>query len=105
MNKVKELKIDSTLWATSGRLVNLLDFKPEKLSIKTESNTNNDIKVHYVRYEHGGFYLVIDDIESYFDFSHDLGHLNLLFDDDDNKQDKYYQVWKEMLKTINGVIV
>ena len=27
----------------------------------------------------------------------------LLFDDDDeNKQNKYYQVWKEILKTING---
>ena len=30
MNKVKELKIDSTLWVTPARLVNLLDFKPEK---------------------------------------------------------------------------
>ena len=29
MNKVKELKIDSTLWATPAKLVNLLDFKPE----------------------------------------------------------------------------
>ena len=55
MNKVKELRIDSTLSATSVRLVNLLDFKPEKLSIETESNTNNDIKVHNVRYENGGF--------------------------------------------------
>ena len=36
MNKVKELKIDSILWTTPARLVNLLDFKPEKLSIKTE---------------------------------------------------------------------
>ena len=43
---------------------------------------------HYVRYEHGGFYLVIDDIEGCFDFSHNLGHLNLLFDDG-NKQNKY----------------
>ena len=51
MNKVKELKIDSTLWATPGRLVNLPDFKPEKLSIETESNANNDMKVHNVRYE------------------------------------------------------
>ena len=27
MDKVKELKIDSTLWATPSKLVNLLDFK------------------------------------------------------------------------------
>ena len=59
MDKVKELKIDSTLWATPSKIVNLLDFKPEKLSIETESNTNNDIKDHNVRYENGGFYLLI----------------------------------------------
>ena len=51
MNKIKELKIDSTLWATPSKLINLLDFKPEKKSIETESNTNNGIKVHNVRYE------------------------------------------------------
>ena len=62
MDKVRELKIDSTLWATPSKIVNLLDFKPEKLSIETESNTNNDIKVHQVRYENGGFYLTIDNL-------------------------------------------
>ena len=55
MNKVKELKIDSTLWATPSRIINLLDFKPKKLSIETKSNSNNDIEVHHVRYENGGF--------------------------------------------------
>ena len=59
MDQVKELKIDSPLWATPSQIVNLLDFKPEKLSIETESNTNNDIKVHQVRYQNGGFYLTI----------------------------------------------
>ena len=44
MNKVKELKIDSTSWATPARLVNLLDFEPKKVSIETENNTNNNIK-------------------------------------------------------------
>ena len=49
MDKAKELQVDSTLWATSSKLVNLLDFKPDKISIKRESNTKNDIKVHKVR--------------------------------------------------------
>ena len=35
MNKVRELKIDSTLWATPAKIINLLDFKPEKLSVET----------------------------------------------------------------------
>ena len=51
MDKVKELKIDSTLWATPSKLVNLLDFKPDKISIQTESNTKNNIKAHNIRYE------------------------------------------------------
>ena len=33
MNKVKELGIDSILWATPARLVNLLDFEPERIII------------------------------------------------------------------------
>ena len=98
MNKVRELKIDSTLWATPAKIVNLLDFKPEKLSIETESNTNNGIKFHNVRYENGGFYLTIDNIRGYFNFSNNLG--TMLFADID-QQGKYHQVWKEIFKIIN----
>ena len=54
MDKTKELKIDNTLWATPSKIINLLEFKPDKISIKTENHAD-DIKVHYVRYEHGGF--------------------------------------------------
>ena len=100
MGKVKELKTDSTLWATPSKLVNLLDFKPDKISIKIENNTKNDIKVHHVKCEDGGFYLVIDNLKGYIDFSHNVGHLNMLFVNNDQKN-KYYRVWKEILKVIN----
>ena len=101
MNKIRELKIDSTLWATPSKIINLLDFKPEKLSIETKSNTNNNIKVHQVRYENVGFYLTIDNIRGYFDFSNNCGIYAMLFANDD-QQNKYHQVWKEILKIING---
>ena len=101
MDKVKELKIDSTLWTTPSKLVNLLDFKPDKVSVKTENNTKNDIKVHHVKYEDGGFYLVIDNLQCYFDFNYNVGYLNMLLVNND-QQNKYYQVWKEILKIING---
>ena len=101
MDKVKELKTDSTLWATPSKLVNLLDFKPDKIIIKTESNTKNDIKVHKVRYENGGFYLIIDNVEGYFDSNDNVGSLDMLFVDNDQKN-KYYRAWKEILKIING---
>ena len=91
MDKVKELKVDSTLWATPSKLVNLLDFKPEKLSIETKSNTNNDIKVHQVRYENRGFLLTIDNLRGYFNFSNNRGALDMLFADNDQRN-KYRQV-------------
>ena len=101
MNKVKEVKIDSTLWGTLARLVNLLDFKPEKLSIETESTANNDMKVHNIRYENGVFYLTIDNLRGYFNFSNNLGTLTKLFNDI-NQQNKYHQVWKDVFKIISG---
>ena len=64
---IRKLKIDSTLWATPVKIINLLDFKPEKLSINTNNDTaelssSEHIKVHQVRYEDGGFYLTIDKV-------------------------------------------
>ena len=91
----------STLWTTPSKIINLLDFKPEKLSTETKNNSNNNIKVHHLRYENGGFYLTIDNIRGYFNFSNNLGTLNMIFANDD-RQNKYHQVWKEILKIING---
>ena len=101
MNEIRELEIDSTLWTTPSKIINLLDFKPEKLSNETKNNSNNNIKVHHVRYENGGFYLTIHNIRGYFNFSNNLGTLNMIFTNDD-QQNKYHQVWKEILKIING---
>ena len=106
---IRELKIDSTLWATPAKIINLLDFKPKKLSIDTEINSNNNtpdpsskerIKVHQVRYENGGFYLTIDNIKGYFNFNNNIGILDMIFTDD--QKNKYHQIWKEILKIING---
>ena len=83
------------------KIINLLDFKPEILSTETKNNSNNTIKVHHVRYENGGFYLTIDSIRGYFNFSNNLGTLNIIFANDD-QQNKYHEVWKEILNIING---
>ena len=101
MNKVKELKIDSTLWATPAKLINLLDFKPEKLSIKTENDESNTIITHQVRYENGGFYLTIDNIKGYFSFINNNVVLDMIFSNDDQKN-KYHQVWKEIFTIVNN---
>ena len=101
MNELRELEIDSTLWTTPSKIINLVDFKPEKLRTKTKNNSNNNIKVHHVIYENGGYYLTIDNIRGYFNFSNNLDTLNMIFANDD-QQSKYHQVWNEILKIING---
>ena len=102
-NNIRELKIDSTLWATPAKIINLLDFKPEKLSIETENKDNIDIKVHQVRYENGGFYLTIDNIKGYFSFSDNNVVLNMIFSNDDQKN-KYHQVWKQIFKIARSTV-
>ena len=103
--RIKELKIDSTLLTTPARIINLLDFDPKKLGIYTELNSISNtpdasskdlIEVYEVRYDDGGFYLVIDDIKGYFNVDDNVGSiLNLILTDD--QKNKYHQVWKEML--------
>ena len=91
--RIEELRIFSTLWATPAKLVNLLDFKPEKLSIKTENDKCSMIITHQVKYENGGFYLTIDNIKGYFSLINNNVVLNMIFSIDDQKN-KYHQVWK-----------
>ena len=89
--------------------MNLLDFDPKKLSIYTELNNISNtpdvsskdlIEVYEVRYDNGGFYLVIDDIKGYFNINDNVGSiLNLILTDD--QKNKYHQVWKEIFKKIN----
>ena len=99
MNEVKELKNDSTLWTKPAKLVNLLYFKPEKLSVKTKNDWPG-IKVHQVRYENGGFYLTIDNIKGYFSLNK-TALLNMTFSNDDQKN-KYHQVSKEIFKIVDN---
>ena len=100
-NNIKELKIDSTLWATPAKLVDLLDFKPERLSIKTKNDKSSTIITHQVRYENGGFYLTIDNLKGYFSFIDNNVVLDMIFSNDDHKN-KYHQVWKEIFKIVDN---
>ena len=108
--RIRELKIDSTLWATPAKIVNLLDFDPKKISIDTELNcigntpdasSKDLIEIHELRYDDGGFYLVSDDIKSYFNLDDNTsGILDMILTDD--QKNKYHQVWKEVFKNVNG---
>ena len=82
--RIKELNIDSILWTDPKRIINLFDFDPKKLSIYTELNRISNtphassedlIEVYEVRYDDGGFYLVIDDIKGFFNVDDNVGSI------------------------------
>ena len=92
MNKVKELKIDNTLWGTPARIINLIDFNRENLTID---------KTLQVRYQNGGFYLTINNIKGYFKLAnHISGILDMILTYD--QKNKYHQVWKEVFKLVDN---
>ena len=109
MNKVRELKTDNKLWAKPAKLVNLLDFNPEKLTIdkalnsihNTSDASSKDLTdIYQVSYDDGGFYLTIDNTKGYFKLD---DNLNGIFDMilTDAQKNKYHQVWKEVFKLVN----
>ena len=101
--RIRELKIDSTLWATPAKIINLLDFDPKKISISNtpDASSKDLIDIHEVRYDDGGFYLVIDDIKGYFNLDDNTSSiLDMILTDD--QKNKYHQVWKDVFKNVNG---
>ena len=100
---IRELKINSTLWATPAKIINLLDFDPKKLGIsnRPDASSKDLIDVHEVRYDDGGFYLVIDDIKGSFNLDDNVGGiLDMILTDD--QKNEYHRVWKEVFKNVNG---
>ena len=110
MNKVRELEIDNTLWTTPAKIINLLVFNPEKLTIdkvlnsihNTPDASSKDLTdIHQVRYENGGFYLTIDNLKGYFKLDDNInGILDMILTDD--QKNKYHEVWKEVFKLVNN---
>ena len=88
---IRELKIDSTLWATPTKIINLLYFIPGKLSIDNtpDASSKDLIDIHEVRYDNGVFYLVIDDIKGYFNLDDNTsGILDMILTDE--QKNKYH---------------
>ena len=64
------IKIKDPLFTYHARLVNILDFNPEKLNIEKVYVVNDNLeRIYYVKYGEYPFYLVIDDLKGYFKYS------------------------------------
>ena len=94
--RIKELKIDNTLWAKSAKIVNLLDFNPEKLIIDKELNSIHNTPDASSK----DLYLTINNIKGYFKLDDNTnGILDMILTYD--QKNKYHQVWKKVFKLVN----
>ena len=89
------IKIKDPLFTYHARLVNILDFNPEKLSIEKVCSINDEIeRIYYVKYDRDPFYLVIDDLKGYFKYSKEK-ELKFIIEDQ-RKRKIYNQIWDKI---------
>ena len=84
------IKIKDPLFTYHTRLVNILDFNPEKLSIKKVCAINDELEhIYYVKYNNNSFYLVIDDLKGYFKYPKEKDMEKLKFIIEDQRKKKF----------------
>ena len=96
------IKIKDPLFTYHARLVNILDFNPEKLSIEKVYAFNDELgRIYYVKYGEYPFYLVIDDLKGYFKYSKEK-ELKFIIEDQ-RKRKIYNQIWDKIKELINSI--
>ena len=70
------IKIKDPIFTYRAQLINILDFNPKKISIDKVCAINDELeRIYYIEYSGDHFYLVIDDLKSYFKYSEEKKNL------------------------------
>ena len=97
--KRKSLSIkNSSTYYPPVKLVNLIDFNPEKLGINVVGN--EELSIYYVTYDNDPFYLVVDDVRGLVEENSGAKYLTFSLR---NKNYVYDNFWKE-IKKLFGVV-
>ena len=102
------IKIKDPLFTYHARLVNILDFNPEKLNIEKVCAIIDELqRIYCVKYDGDPFNLIIDDLKGYFKYSKEKDRKELEFIIEDQRKRKIYnQIWdkiKELINNVDGV--
>ena len=104
ISEIKKLRIDSTLWGKPTEIILLDDIDLNKLSIKGKYISKYDLIDYTVRYDGGGFWLTINDLEGYFDFNNNIGFLELIFKNESQKR-LYDKIWDQVINNEYNKII
>ena len=104
IGEIKKLSIDSTLWAKPTGIALLDDINLNKLSTKGKYISKYNLIDYTVRYDGGGFWLTINDLEGYFDFNNNIGFLELIFKDE-NQESLYDKIWDRAINNEDNKVI
>ena len=104
ISEIKKLSIDSTLWAKPTEIVLLDDINLDKLSTKGKYISKYYLIDYTVRYDGGGFWLSINDLEGYFDFNNNIGFLELIFKDE-SQESLYDKIWDRAINNEDNKVI
>ena len=83
---------------SSVKLVNLMDFNPEKLGINVVGT--EELSIYYVTYDNDPFYLVVDDVRGFIEENNGAKYLTFSLR---SKNCMYDNLWKE-IKKLCGIV-
>ena len=101
MSEIKKLSIHSTLWEDPIETVGINDVVLNKLNAKGKYVLKYDLTDYAIKYDGGGFWLYIDDLEGYFQFDNGIGFLQIIFKDADQER-LYDRIWDQIIDNIDN---
>ena len=81
MSEIKKLNIHSMLWEDPIEIVRINGVVLNKLNVKGKYVPKYDLTDYAIKYDGGGFWLYIDDLEGYFKFDNGIEFLQVIFKD------------------------
>ena len=88
--KIMQLGIKNKLLFHPAKLNNILDINLSKINVEDIIN-DDDLGIDYIKYNNNIFYLVIDNIKSYFEKTDGDNCLTIIFDNE-----KYEKIFKSI---------
>ena len=101
MSEIKKLNIHSTLWEDPIEIVGINDVVLNKLNAKGKYVPKYDLTGYAIKYDGGGFWLYIDDLEVHFKFDNGIGFLQIIFKDAEQER-LYDRIWDQIIDNIDN---
>ena len=81
-------------------IVGINDVVSNKLNVKGKYLLKYDHTDYAIKYDGGGFWLYLDDLEGYFDFNNNIGFLEIIFKDAEYEK-LYDRIWDQIVNNID----